>query len=84
MTCIYCELPIEGTHVGAGDGTGTGADGKFAHPGCYVKDRIVRARYLVQRVKDKTNEPMHGEIWRWLTDIDNELQEAQHVSTVCQ
>ena len=36
--CVLCDQPnLTGTCVGAGDGSGTGDDGRFAHKDCYDK-----------------------------------------------
>ena len=79
MKCIYCELPIgdTDTHVGAGDGSGTGADGKFAHPGCYVKKRIELAEVAVHlgRAGVIPTDTAFDEIGRHLDD-------ASHVAAV--
>lgn len=46
--CIFCELPIEGSMIGAGDGTGQ----KFAHPDCFWRDKAENLETTLQRIKD--------------------------------
>ena len=48
-TCAYCKATIDGVMMGAGDGTSSPQDQRFAHPDCYWRAEYQR---VVQTVKD--------------------------------
>lgn len=60
MKCDICHLPLEGTMIGCGDGTGS----RFAHPSCYYRRESEAKDATIAALKQE-NERLREELAEW-------------------